>query len=104
MEFAYVVRPAFDQAFLARATQEERQVLQEQGEWLGALYADGRVVFAGRCYDGPFGLVVLDAGDEGEARRLMQQDPSVRGGVQRADLYPFRTFLAREYGPQDGPG
>ena len=37
MEFAYVVRPAFDQAFLARATQEERQVLQEHGEWLGAL-------------------------------------------------------------------
>jgi hypothetical protein len=55
MEFAYVVRPAFDRAFLARATQEERQVLQEHGEWLQTLYADGRVVFAGRCYDGPFG-------------------------------------------------
>jgi uncharacterized protein YciI len=104
MEFAYVVRPAFDQAFLARATQEERQVLQEHGEWLETLYTDGRVVFAGRCYDGPFGLVVLDAGDEEEARRLMLQDPSVQAGVQRADLYPFRTFLAREHGPQDGQG
>lgn len=84
--------------------QAEREVLREHGEWLEGLSAGGRVVFAGRCYDGPFGLVVLDAGDEEEARRLMQQDPSVRTGVQRADLPPFRTFLAREHGPQDGPG
>jgi uncharacterized protein YciI len=99
MEFAYVVRPAFDRAFLARATHDEREVVQEHGDWLQARYAEGRVVFAGRCYDGPFGLVVLDAGNEQEARRLMEQDPSVRAGVQRADLYPFTTFLAREHGP-----
>jgi uncharacterized protein YciI len=102
MEFAYVVRPAYDRAFLARATQAEQDVVQEHGEWLEARYADGRVVFAGRCYDGPFGLVVLDAQNEEEARRLMQQDPSIRAGTQQADLYPFRTFLSREHGPQEG--
>ncbi len=89
MELAYVVRPAFDRAFLTRATQDEREVVREHGDWLQARYAEGRVVFAGRCYDGPFGLVVLDAGNEEEARRLMGQDPSIRAGVQRADLYPF---------------
>jgi uncharacterized protein YciI len=99
MEFAYVVRPAFDRAFLARATNDEREVVTEHGEWLEARYADGRVVFAGRCHDGPFGLVVLDAGNQEEARQLMEQDPSIRAGVQRADLYPFKTFLAREQGP-----
>jgi hypothetical protein len=76
-------------------------VLQEHGEWLEARCADGRVVFAGLCYDGPLGLVVLDVEDEEKARRLMAQDPSIRAGVQRADLYPFKTFLAREHGPQD---
>jgi uncharacterized protein YciI len=101
MEFVYVVRPAFDRAFLARATQDERQVLQEHGKWLEARYADGRVVFAGRCYDGPFGLVVLDVENEEEGRRLMEHDPSIRAGVQRADLYPFKTFLAREHSLQD---
>jgi hypothetical protein len=34
------------------------------------------------------------------ARQLMAQDPSIRAGVQSADLYPFTTFLAREHGPQ----
>ena len=101
MEFAYIVRPAFDRAFLARATQDEREVLRDHSDWLEARYADGRVVFAGRCYDGPFGLVVLDVENEVEARRLMEQDPSISAGAQRADLYPFKTFLARARGPQD---
>jgi uncharacterized protein YciI len=99
VEFAYVVRPAFDQSFLALATDEERAVFEQHGEWLEARYAEGRVRFAGRCYDGPFGLVVLDAASEEDARRLMEEDPSVRAGVQSAELHPFKTFLARERGP-----
>jgi len=40
--------------------------------------------------------VVLDVqGEEEEARRLMSEDPSVSAGVQSAELYPFKTFLAR---------
>ncbi len=101
VEFAYLVRPAFDQSFLARATEDERLVFEQHGQWLEALYAEGRVRFAGRCYDGPFGLVVLEAETEAHARRLMEQDPSVRTGVQSAEFYPFKTFLAHERGPED---
>jgi uncharacterized protein len=101
MEFAYLLRPAFDQRFLATATDQQRPVVQEHGAWLEAQYAEGRVRFAGRCYDGPFGLVVLDAHCEQDARRLMEADPSVLSGIQSAELYPFKTFLARERGPQD---
>jgi hypothetical protein len=36
MEFAYVVRPAFDRAFLARATPDQREVVQKHGDWLEA--------------------------------------------------------------------
>ena len=72
-------------------------MFEEHGAWLEARFAEGRVLFAGRCYDGPFGLVVLDVGDENEARRLMAEDPSVRRGVQTAEFYPFKTFLAREH-------
>jgi uncharacterized protein YciI len=99
MEFAYQVRPAFDQAFLARATPEERAVFDAHGQWLEERYADGQVLFAGRCFDGPFGLVVLDVADEAAARRLMEADPSVQSGVQTAELFPFRTFIARERAP-----
>jgi hypothetical protein len=43
---------------------------------------------------------VLDARSEEESRQLMAQAPSIRSGVQSADLYPFTSFLAREHGPQ----
>lgn len=99
MEFAYVVRPAFDRSFLERATEDERAVFEAHGAWLEARYAEGRVRFAGRCDNGPFGLVVLDVRDEVEAKRLMEEDPSIRAGVQRAELHPFKTFLARERAP-----
>lgn len=101
MELAYVVRPAFDRQFLENASDEERAILREHSDWLRARYGEGRVRFAGRCYDGPFGLVVLDAEGEEEARSLMEADPSVRSGVQSAELYPFNVFLARERSPQD---
>lgn len=70
-------------------------MFNQHGAWLEAQYAEGRVRFAGRCLDGELGLVVVDAADEDEAQRLMGQDPSIRAGVQRGELHPFATFLAR---------
>ncbi|MGH8893781.1 MAG: YciI family protein [Actinomycetes bacterium] len=99
MEFAYLVRPAFDRDFLDRATEDERAVVEQHRQCLEARYADGRLRFAGRCDSGPFALVVVTADDQDEARRLTNEDPSVRSGVQQAELHPFRTFLSRERGP-----
>jgi uncharacterized protein YciI len=96
VEFAYIARPAFDRRFLAAAGERERAVFERHGAWLEERYSSGQVRFAGRCFDGPFALVVLNAADEDEARRLMEEDPSIRAGVQSAELYPFRVFLARE--------
>jgi uncharacterized protein len=68
-------------------------VFDRHSEYLERLHAEQRVVFAGRCWDGPFGLVVLEVADEDEARRVMEDDPSVRLGIQTAELYPFNVFL-----------
>ena len=55
---------------------------------------DGRPhPFCRRCLDGPFGIVVLVAADELDARALVEADPSVAAGVQQAELYPFSIFL-----------
>jgi uncharacterized protein len=93
MQFAYLVRPAFDQTFLAGATPDQREVVDRHGAYLERLHAEGRVVFAGSCFDGPFGIVVLEVGDEDEARAIIDDDPSVRLGLQSAELYPFRVAL-----------
>jgi uncharacterized protein YciI len=93
MQFAYLLRPAFDQAFLAAATPDQREVFERHGTYLERLHEEGRVLFAGRCWDGPFGIVVLEVADEDEARAVVEDDPAVRLGVQSAELYSFNAFL-----------
>jgi uncharacterized protein len=93
MQFAYLVRPALDSTFLASATPDQREVVDRHGAYLERLHAEGRVLFAGRCWDGPFGIVVLDVHDEDEARAIVDDDPSVRLGLQTGQLYPFNVFL-----------
>jgi uncharacterized protein YciI len=95
-EFAYVVRPAFDSAFAAGAGERELAVVEEHWEFLLELHRTGRLVFAGRCYDGPFGIIVIRAADEADARATMAADPSVAAGVQSAELHPFKTGLIGE--------
>jgi hypothetical protein len=54
------------------------------------------VILAGRSTDGVGpAIVILDIADEGEARRFMNNDPFVAGGLMRADLHPFRASLVR---------
>ena len=69
--------------------------MERHAAYLEELHANGVVRFAGRCFDGPLGLVVIEAQDGDEARRIMQNDPSVAAGVQEAELYPFAIFLER---------
>jgi uncharacterized protein YciI len=97
-EYVYLLRPSFDAPFLERATQEQRAVFEDHGAYLERLHAEGVLLFAGRCYPGPLAVVVIQTGDEEAARRVMDEDPSVRAGVQAVELHPFRVFLAREHG------
>jgi len=92
-EFAYLVRPAFDRAFAATAGPHEREVVDAHSEFLLELQRSGRLVYAGRCFDGPFGIIIFTAKDEAEARATMAADPSVVEGVQEAELHPFKTGL-----------
>jgi uncharacterized protein YciI len=56
----------------------------------------GIVRLAGRTQEpeaSTFGICILAAGSEEEARRLMESDPAVEGGVMTATLHPFRTAV-----------
>jgi uncharacterized protein YciI len=54
------------------------------------------VILAGRTLNtdvSSFGIVILKAGSEEEARERMNDDPAVKQGVMRAELYPYRVAL-----------
>jgi len=69
--------------------------MTEHFGYLKRLLAEGRLVFAGPCLDGAFGIVVLEVEAEETAFRLMMEDPSVRAGVMAPELHPFRLSLSR---------
>ncbi|MFW9901998.1 MAG: YciI family protein, partial [Candidatus Thorarchaeota archaeon] len=44
----------------------------------------------------PFGLIILEAKTMEEAKQLLENDPSVKSGIQQiADLRPIRLSLTR---------
>jgi uncharacterized protein YciI len=93
-EFIYFCRPVRE-TFLEDATQAELAVVAEHFEYLKDLHAKGRLILAGRCQDGPPGIVVFEAEDEQAAAVVMQNDPAVIGGIFEADVHPYRVALMR---------
>ena len=43
-----------------------------------------------------FGIAIFEAPDEDAARKFMQEDPAVAGGLMTAELHPFAVALQRK--------
>ena len=93
-EFVYLIMPTRE-TFLEDSTPEEDRIVEQHFEYLEDLLAKGRLVLAGRCLDGPPGIVVFEAENEQAARQIMLGDPSVAAGVFHAILHPYRVALLR---------
>lgn len=94
-EYAYIIRPPRT-TFLDDATDAERELVAEHYEYLKRALAAGNLIFAGRCAQAKFGIVVLEASDEAAARRFMNDDPVVKAALFPAEFHEFRTALRRE--------
>ncbi len=79
--------------FTESATPEESAVLERHFEYLKSQEANGRLILAGRTEDASFGIVVIQADSEKEARKIMDNDPAVNEGVFSGELKPFRLAL-----------
>lgn len=75
-------------------TDAEGEVMAEHFAYLKSKVATGEVLMAGPCFeDPPVGLVVLACADQAAAEALLAADPSVTGGLHRAEVVPFRLSL-----------
>ena len=78
-------------------TSEEKRLMGEHSRYFEDQFAAGIIVLYGPVMapDGAFGLAVLEVDSEAEARRFREGDPSVKGGLNRFELYPMRVPAAR---------
>lgn len=77
-------------------TEREAQIVGEHFAYLSKLTGEGTVLMAGRTLNADehtFGIVILIAATTEEARAIMNNDPAVKHGVMRAELFPYRVAL-----------
>jgi uncharacterized protein YciI len=95
-QFIYRIQPARLGILTEKPTETEMKTIGEHFEYLQKLVAAGVVFMAGRTMtadEKTFGLVIFQAATETEAVALMQNDPAVKLGVMKAELFPYRVAL-----------
>jgi uncharacterized protein YciI len=90
--FIYMVHPPRP-TFVQDMTQEERDIMSRHHDYLKDLLDRGKLLVAGPCLDGAFGLGILKVTDAEEARRIAEADPAVATKLMRPELHAARFGL-----------
>ena len=94
-EWIYFIHAPRDD-FAATMTDEEERVWAEHFERLKRLLAEGTLIMAGPTLGTiNTGIAVIEAPDEESARRVMEADPTIAGGMATGELRGFRVALLR---------
>jgi len=78
---------------LGRMSHQEEVVVDQHFEYLKMALVKGKLVLAGRCVNGEFGIVIFRAESEKQANEFVKNDPAVKKGIMTAEMHPFRIAL-----------
>lgn len=95
-EYLYTIRPARLEMLTESSTPEEDTILAQHFAYLKELAEAGVVILAGRTqttHESTFGIVIFRAESEAAAQQVMNNDPAVKKGVMRSELYPYRVAV-----------
>ena len=79
-------------------TSREEAIVETHFQYLKKLTESGTMILVGRTQqmdEETFGIAVYEAASEDDARKIMENDPAVQGGIMTAKLFPFRVALKR---------
>ena len=91
--YIYLTRLTRPESF-DRPTAQESAVISTHFAHLKAATEAGKLLLAGPCLDGAFGIVLFEAESDIAARAFMESDPAIAGGVMTGELHPLRISLA----------
>jgi len=98
-QFVYVLRLVPRLYSDSNWTKEDKTVLERHFARFQEAAKSGQLILAGRTSepgDKTFGVAIFEASDEATARKFMQADPAIAGGLMTADLHPFAVALERK--------
>jgi uncharacterized protein len=98
-QFMYVLRLVPRLHADSAWTKEDSAALERHFTRFQDAAKSGQLILAGRTSepgDKTFGIAIFEAPDEDAARKFMQEDPAVAGGLMTAELHPFAVALQRK--------
>lgn len=98
-QWMYLLTPSRIGMVTEGPTPEEAETVSRHFAYLTELTEKGVMILIGRTQnndENTFGIAIFEAEDESAARRIMENDPAVIGGVMRATLYPYKIALMRK--------
>lgn len=101
-QFLYKIQPTRLAMLAEGPTEAEAAIVGQHFDYLKKLNEQGIVLLAGRTLntdESSFGIVIFVAESEAAAQTIVANDPAVRQGVMRAELYPYRIALMSEPRP-----
>jgi len=96
--FYAIIRP-YRQDFIINSDKEEEKIMLDHFNYLKSLLNQNKICLAGPTLipEDPFGLVIFETEDAEEARQLLDNDPSVKAGIQKiVDFRPIRLSLIKK--------
>lgn len=98
-QFIYVLRLVPRLHSDSAWTKEDNAIIERHFVRFQKASKAGQLILAGRTSepgDKTFGIAVFEAPNEDAARKFMQEDPAVAGGLMTAELHPFAVALERK--------
>ncbi len=96
--FYAIIRP-YRKDFITRPNEEEEKIMIDHLNYLKSLMNQKKLYLAGPTLiaEDPFGVVIFETENADEAKSLLENDPSVKAGIQKiADFRPIRLSLIRK--------
>jgi len=98
-QFLYFLKPARLAMVTDGPTPEEAETVSRHFAYLSELTDKGVMILVGRTQnndESTIGIAIFEAENESAARKIMENDPAVAGGVMQATLYPYKVALMRK--------
>jgi len=91
MEFVYLFKGR--ENFMTTMTEKEQAAIGQHLEYSKGLKADGKIILAGFCLDGAYGIVVFKADSPEIAHDIYQNDPVVQSRIMETELHPYQVSM-----------
>ena len=79
-------------SFAQDMTAEERRLMEEHVRYLHEHFVAGNVLAYGPVMapEGAFGVAIFEVENEAGVRKIAENDPTIRAGLNRFEYYPMR--------------